>query len=234
MKYSQDKRRLSSLSKDSIYLAPSILAADFSSLAKDVISAETAGIDIFHIDIMDGHFVPNLSIGPGVVQSLRPLSNLPFDVHLMLTNPLNFIKPFADAGADNITFHYESDDAVIETIESIRGTGCSVGISLKPDTDENEIIPLLNRVDLVLIMTVEPGFGGQKFRYDMISKINAIRDYIHKEHLNVHIQVDGGIDLDTGKQVIEAGSNILVAGTSIFKNDSGLENAIFEFQKLAL
>ncbi len=234
MESSPDKRKLSNLSIDSIYLAPSILAADFANLTQDIISAENTSIDMFHIDIMDGHFVPNLSIGPGVVQSIRPISNLPFDVHLMLDNPLNFVKPFADAGANNITFHYESNDSIIETIDVIKKTGCSVGISLKPDTEENEILPYLDLVDLVLVMTVEPGFGGQKFRYDMIRKIKMIRNHIREKNLNVHLQVDGGIDIKTGKQVIDAGSNILVAGTSLFKNESGLKNAALEFEKLMI
>ncbi len=230
MKSSPDKRKLGSLSINSIYLAPSILAADFANLANDISSAEDAGIDMFHIDIMDGHFVPNLSIGPGVVQAIRPRSNLPFDVHLMLDNPLSFVKPFADAGTDHITFHCESNDAIIDTIKAIRKTGCSVGISLKPDTDASEIFPYLDVVDLVLVMTVEPGFGGQKFRHDMLPKIKIIQNYIREKQFNVHIQVDGGIDIETGKQVVNAGANILVAGTSIFKNKNGLKNAVLEFK----
>ncbi len=225
-----NKNKLSALSNKKILIAPSILAANFADLGNEIRRVGSAGADIIHIDIMDGHFVPNLTIGPPVVQSLRSVTILPFDVHLMLTNPLSFVKPFAEAGADNITIHVECNDNIDATICEIRKYDCSVGISLRPKTSFEKVLPYLEKVDLVLVMTVEPGFGGQSFMSDMMSKVKAIRQIIKNQALSVHLEVDGGIDNRTASIVAEAGANMLVAGTSVFKNPVGPEKAISNFR----
>ena len=213
-----------------VLIAPSILAANFSKLGQEIRDVENFGADLLHIDIMDGHFVPNLSMGPSVIKAIRPLSNLSFDVHLMLSNPSMFIRPFHEAGADHITFHVESNCDVESTISSIRKCGCSVGISLKPDTPEEVVFPFLEMVDLVLVMTVEPGFGGQSFRMDTIRKIKTIRNFLAAGNYQVHLQVDGGITTQTSKLATEVGANILVAGTCIFKAQNGIKTAIEELR----
>ncbi|MFZ2655309.1 MAG: ribulose-phosphate 3-epimerase [Victivallales bacterium] len=217
---------VTNLDTSKILIAPSILAANFAELGNEIIRVEKAGADLIHVDIMDGHFVPNLTIGPPVVQALRKITKLPFDVHLMLTNPKSFVKSFADAGADSITFHVECSDNIEDTIREIRSFGCSAGLSLKPKTPAEKIIPYLDKIDLVLVMTVEPGFGGQSFMADMMPKTRTIRDAITKLNKKIHLEVDGGIDGKSIFTVAEAGANMIVAGTSVFRAPEGAAEAI--------
>ncbi len=220
------KQRLSTLSRDDILLAPSILAANFAKLGEELFAIEEAGADIIHVDVMDGHFVPNLTIGPPVVASLRKFSRLPFDVHLMLTNPLQFVRPFADAGADHITFHTECSDDIEAVFKEIESVGCSAGLCVKPKTPAKDLFKWLDRVEMILVMTVEPGFGGQKFMHDMMPKLCEIRKFVDDHGLNLHIEVDGGIDVGTVKEAISAGANVMVAGTSVFRSPLGYKVAI--------
>lgn len=197
-------------------VAPSILSADFSRLGTELKALANAGADWVHIDVMDGHFVPNLTIGPCVVKSIRPCSHLPFDVHLMMTHPKNFIKDFAHAGADYITIHSEADEPVMDLIDEIKKYGKKAGISIRPKTPVSKLIPFLPLIDLVLVMSVEPGFGGQSFIPSGIEKIAALKELIgHKKTL---ISVDGGINNVTAPACVLAGADILVAGSYIFKN----------------
>jgi len=200
-----------------IKIAPSILAADITNLAADVKDVENLGAELLHIDIMDGHFVPNLSFGPHVVAGLRPISKLIFDVHLMLENPIDYIKPFADAGADIITVQVESKSDTQMCIDLIHSLGKKAGIVINPDTPATPYLKFVNQVEMALIMSVYPGFGGQKFMEEVVSKITEIRSYAGE---NFDIEVDGGINTDNCEIIKNAGANVIVAGSSIF----GAEN----------
>jgi ribulose-phosphate 3-epimerase len=214
------------LEYNKILVAPSILASDFSKLGEDIRRVEAGGCDLLHLDVMDGHFVPNLTIGPPVIHSIRPCSKLLFDTHLMISEPLKYVEIFSRAGADHITFHLESDNDPAAVIAAIRATGRTVGISLKPKTPAENIFPWLEQIDLVLVMTVEPGFGGQSFMAEMMPKITKIHNKINEIKRNVHLEVDGGIDANTVETAAKAGANMMVAGTYVFKHPDGAGSAI--------
>jgi ribulose-phosphate 3-epimerase len=199
-----------------IKIAPSILSARFDRLGEQILEAERAGADMFHIDVMDGHFVPNLTLGPAVVQAVRAVTKLPLDAHFMVTHPGDFVEPFAKAGVDDLTVHVESEDDTDRTIRKIRDAGISPGVVLNPATPFDRAIPYLGDVSILLVMTVHPGFAGQAFRADVVPKIRDARAYIDREGLDVALQVDGGIKVDTAPIVAEAGADILVSGSGIF------------------
>jgi len=204
-----------------IQVSPSILSADFSKLGEDIKRLEDSGADMIHVDVMDGHFVPNLTIGPPVIKSLRKYTKLPFDVHLMIDPVHKYIKDYSDAGADIITFHPEATENISETINLIKSLNKKVGISLNPNTEITAATDYLDKIDLILIMSVYPGFGGQKFISEVINKIKDL-DQIRKEKkLNFSIEIDGGINFETSKIAIDAGVDILVSGTTIFKENNG-------------
>ena len=204
-----------------IQISPSILSADFSQLGSEIKRLEEGGADMIHVDVMDGHFVPNLTIGPPVIKALRNYTKLPFDVHLMISPVHKYIKDYADAGADIITIHPEATDNLTESINLIKKLNKKVGVSLNPNTKLNIINNVLSQIDLVLIMSVFPGFGGQKFMPEVVEKIKNLNKIKEEKKLNFDIEVDGGINFENNKIVIEAGANILVSGTTIFKENKG-------------
>ena len=204
-----------------IKISPSILSADFSQLGKEISNLEKGGADLIHVDVMDGHFVPNLTIGPPVIKALRKYTKLPFDVHLMISPVHKYIKDFANAGSDIITIHPEATENLKESITLIRELNKKVGVSLNPNTKIKIIENELNNIDLVLIMSVFPGFGGQKFIPETINKIKELNEIKKKNNYNFDIEVDGGINFSNSKDVIDAGANILVSGTTIFKENNG-------------
>ena len=204
-----------------IQISPSILSADFNQLGNEIKRLEEAGADMIHVDVMDGHFVPNLTMGPPVIKALRKYTKLPFDVHLMISPVHKYIKNYADAGADIITIHPEATSNLEESIKHIKNLGKKVGISLNPNTETNIIKKFLAEINLVLIMSVHPGFGGQKFIPEVLVKIKELKKIKDQQNLNFDIEVDGGINFDNSKLVIDAGANILVSGTTIFKNNNG-------------
>ncbi|MGD0142523.1 MAG: ribulose-phosphate 3-epimerase [Rhizomicrobium sp.] len=201
-----------------VRIAPSILSADFARLGAEIEAVERAGADLIHVDVMDGHFVPNITIGPGVVKALRPHAKKPFDVHLMISPVDPFVEAFADAGADGITVHPEAGPHVHRTLQLIRSLGKKPGVALNPGTPIDAVDNLLDLVDLILIMTVNPGFGGQTFIVSQLKKIEAARERILKSGRDIALEVDGGITPQTARQAIAAGANVLVAGTSVFKS----------------
>ena len=198
-------------------ISPSILASDFSRLAEEVKSIENAGADLVHIDVMDGMFVPNITLGAPVIKCLKGKTDLPFDVHLMIAEPIRYIDDFASAGADIITFHIEAAKDVKATIEKIKACGCKPAISIKPNTPADVVFPYLNDLYMVLVMTVEPGFGGQSFMPETMPKVKAIREEATKRNIDLKIQVDGGIDDKTVSIVTENGADVIVAGSYVFK-----------------
>lgn len=202
-----------------IKISPSILSCDYSRMGEEFENMKNCGADWLHIDVMDGHFVPNITLGAPIVKCMRKCSDLVFDVHLMISDPKKYIPDFIKAGADVITFHIESDSPVEETIDLIRESGCVASLSVKPATPVEEVYPYLDKLGMVLVMTVEPGFGGQGFMADMMPKVKKLREEIKRRNLNVDIQVDGGVSLKTVEQCAEAGANVLVAGSAIFGSD---------------
>jgi len=204
-----------------IKIAPSILSADFSKLGSEIQDLEKAKADLIHIDVMDGHFVPNITIGPEAISKLRKYTSLPFDVHLMISPVDNFIKDFAEAGADIITIHPEATNDLVNSIKKIKSYNKKAGVSLNPETSVEKVLTVLNLIDLVLIMSVNPGFGGQKFIKETLEKVKILKKEIDSKNLKTQIEIDGGINFENAKIAKEAGVNIIVSGTTIFKENGG-------------
>ena len=198
-------------------VAPSLLSCDFARMGEEIKKVDKAGADWIHLDVMDGHFVPNLTIGPSIVSAVRPYTKLPFDVHLMIDYPLDYIDAFADAGADIITFHIEAMSDILMTIDKIRSRNIKPGLVIKPNTPAEDVFPYLDKVYMILVMTVEPGFGGQSFMADMMPKVTAIKNECARRNLNVLVEVDGGISEKTAPTASKAGVDVCVSGTGVFK-----------------
>ena len=205
----------------SIKISPSILSADFSKLGNEIQNLEKAGADLIHIDVMDGHFVPNITIGPEVIHKLRKYTSLPFDVHLMISPVDNFIQKFADAGADIITIHPEATNDLAASIKKIKSLNKKAGVSLNPETPVDKVLQVLDSIYLVLVMSVNPGFGGQKFIENTLNKVKILRKEIDDKKLKTQIEIDGGINFENSKRARKAGVDILVSGTTVFKENSG-------------
>ena len=206
-----------------VKIAPSVLASDFSRLGEEVCRVVDAGADLIHFDVMDGHFVPNLTLGPQVIKSIKQYTNCPFDVHLMIAQPQNYIDDFADAGADFITFHIEIEHSIEDAINMIKARGVKVGLAIRPKTPISDLLPFLAELDLVLPMSVEPGFGGQKFIMSTLERIDILHERIMELDSGTWIEVDGGINLETAPLVIKRGATVLVAGTAIFNSENPRE-----------
>lgn len=199
-----------------IKIAPSILSADFSRLGEEIKDVEKGGADYIHVDVMDGHFVPNITIGPLIVEAIRPITSLPLDVHLMIENPDQYIEAFAKAGADIITVHVEACAHLHRTIQLIKSHGIKAGVVLNPHTPVSMIEHVLEDIDMVLLMTVNPGFGGQKFIHSVLPKVKQVADMVRERNLQVEIEIDGGVNAETAKLCVEAGANVLVAGSAVY------------------
>ena len=206
---------------NSIKISPSILSADFSKLGNEIKDLEKADADLIHIDVMDGHFVPNITIGPEVISKLRKYTSLPFDVHLMISPVDKFITNFAEAGADIITIHPEATNNLAASIKKIKSLNKKAGVSLNPETSIDKVMPVLEMIDLVLVMSVNPGFGGQKFMKETLEKVKSLRKQIDLRDLKTQIEIDGGINFENSKIAIMAGVDILVSGTTVFKENNG-------------
>ena len=210
--------------KKNIKIAPSILSADFANLEKEISILNNSEADYIHVDVMDGHFVKNLTFGPPVIEKIRNHSTKPFDVHLMIESVDQYLESYSKAGADIITIHPETTNNLDNAISKIKSLGKKAGISLNPDVSLDKVLPVIKKIDLVLIMSVYPGFAGQKFIPDVLEKVKILREEINKENLNVEVEIDGGINIDTAKLAKKAGANVLVAGTAVYSENKVLEN----------